>query len=282
MAARAVVIIPAHDEVALIGGTLRALLADLPAGRRDVVVVANGCADDTAAVARTFEGVRVIELPEASKALALTVGSRVLDGLPRVQLDADCAIAGRDVLLLVEALAEPGVLAAGPARRLDTAGASWWVRGYYRVWERLPGVREGLYGRGVIALSAEGQERVDALPRVQSDDLAISEVFGPGERRVVPQAVVTIRVPRNARDLVRRRVRVATGNHQADRLGIRRPTSRTSVPTLAALARSDPRLLPALGVFLTTTVLSRLLSRGAVRRGDYTTWLRDESSRLAG
>ena len=119
-------------------------------------------------------------------------------------------------LRLVRALDEPGVLAAAPARHLRTARSSWWVRGYYRVWERLPGVRDGLYGRGVIALSPEAQRRIDLLPPVLSDDLAISEAFTPGERRVVPEAVVTIRVPRTAADLIRRRVRVATGNREAD------------------------------------------------------------------
>jgi len=277
--ASASVIVPAHDEAALLGATLRALLSDVEAGALEVVVVANGCGDDTAALARSVPGVRVLEIAEASKAAAVAVGNEVARTFPRVHLDADCVIAGPDVLRLVRAVTEPGVLAAGPARRLDTAGASWWVRGYYRVWERLPGVRAGLYGRGVVALSAEGQRRVDGLPRVQSDDLAISEAFAPEERRVVPEAVVAIRVPRTARDLLRRRVRVATGNHQADRLGIRRPGSSTSPRTLARIARREPRLLPALTVFVTTALAARALAQGAVRRGDYTTWLRDESSR---
>lgn len=284
--APASVIIPAHDEAALIGETLRTLLAGVPAGELEVVVVANGCHDDTAALARSVPGVRVLEIAEASKAAAVAVGNRASGTFPRVHLDADCAMAGRDVLRLVRALDAPGVLAAGPTRRLDLRGSSRWVRGYYRIWELLPGVGEGLYGRGVIALSAEGQERVEhliaGLPRVQSDDLAISESFAPGERRIVPDAVVSIRAPHTARDLIRRRVRVTTGNHQADRLGLRRRTSQTSVRTLVRIARQEPRLVPHLAAFVSTALVARLLARGAIRRGDYTTWLRDESSRVAG
>jgi len=50
---RFVVVIPAHDEAALIGATVRSVLAnDYPARLRDVVVVADNCTDDTAACAR--------------------------------------------------------------------------------------------------------------------------------------------------------------------------------------------------------------------------------------
>jgi glycosyltransferase involved in cell wall biosynthesis len=279
--ATASVIIPAFDEAAVLGQTLHALLLDVEPGTLDVVVVANGCTDDTAAVARAIRGVRVVEIAEASKATAVAVGNRAALTFPRVHLDADCTIPGSDVVSLARALDAPGVLASGPMRHLDTTGASWWVRGYYRVWERLPGVRAGLYGRGVIALSQDGQARVDALPRAMSDDLAISEAFAPAERRIVVGTTVTVRVPRTAADLIRRRVRVATGNHQADDLGVRRPGSRTSVRTLVRVTRHDLRLLLQIPIFVITTLVARTLSRRAVRRGDYTTWLRDESSRIS-
>lgn len=274
------VVIPAHDEAALLGGTLSTLLSDVEAGMLEVIVVANGCSDETASVALAVPGVQVVETPEASKAAAVALGNRVAGCFPRVHLDADCAISGTDVLRLVEALEQPGVLAAAPGRALDTTTASWWVRGYYRVWERLPGVRRGLYGRGVIALSQAGQERVDRLPCVLSDDLAISESFDDTERRIVLRASVAIRVPRTARDLIRRRTRVVTGNHQADVLALRRPGSATSGRTLLVLAAHDPRLVPWLPVFVATGLVARWRARAAVHRGDYLTWLRDDSSRI--
>jgi cellulose synthase/poly-beta-1,6-N-acetylglucosamine synthase-like glycosyltransferase len=56
------IVIPAHDESAGIGAMLDALLAKLPRGAtpRQVLVVADHCSDDTAAIARS-RGVRVIE-----------------------------------------------------------------------------------------------------------------------------------------------------------------------------------------------------------------------------
>jgi cellulose synthase/poly-beta-1,6-N-acetylglucosamine synthase-like glycosyltransferase len=55
----AVVLVPAHDEALGISAVLRAMRAGMPAGM-DILVVADNCSDDTAAVARAA-GARVIE-----------------------------------------------------------------------------------------------------------------------------------------------------------------------------------------------------------------------------
>src|SRR5258706_5027996 len=50
---RFLVVIPAHDESALIGDTVRSVLAsDYPASLREVVVIADNCTDDTVVEAR--------------------------------------------------------------------------------------------------------------------------------------------------------------------------------------------------------------------------------------
>lgn len=275
--ALASVVIPAHNEARGLRDNLTALLGGVPAGALDVVVVCNGCTDDTAAVARSVSGVRVLEIPEASKARAVEVGNRSTSVFPRVHLDADVAIDGPGIVRLVDALREAGVHAAAPVTHVPMAHSSWPVRAYYRVWHELPHVRDGLFGRGAVAVTAEGQARIDALPMLMNDDLAMSEAFGIGERRVVPGSVVTVRPPRSVADLVRRRTRVATGNAQYDGAGGRR--SSTSLPTLVRLGLRDPRVGLRLPVFLGITLRARWGARRAVRAADYTTWLRDESSR---
>nr|WP_193608119.1 glycosyltransferase [Nocardioides lijunqiniae] len=276
--ARVSVVIPAHDEASVIGANLRALLDGTEPGRLEVVVVCNGCTDDTADVARGVDGVRVVEIPEASKAHAVQVGNRCATAFPRVHLDADVTISGADVLRLAAAL-DHGVHAVAPVRALPLGRASWPVRSYYRVWERLPQVRRGLFGRGAIALSEEGQRRVDALPRVMSDDLAISEAFEEAERRIAGDATVVVHPPLTTADLLRRRVRVVTGNAQATGLGIRHRESVTTPAVLLTMVLRDPSLALHLPLFLGIGLLARTRSRRAVRTGDFTTWLRDESSR---
>jgi hypothetical protein len=170
------------------------------------------------------------------------------------------------------------VLAVAPARSVPTEHSSWPVRAYYRVWQALPTVRSGLFGRGAFCLTAEGQTRVSsAAASLMNDDLVASELFTSAERRVVTDATVVVRPPRTVKDLVRRRIRVATGNAQADAHGARHGS--TSFSDLLMLGLRQPAIGLRVPVFMTVTLVARMLSRRAVRTGDYTTWLRDESSR---
>jgi glycosyltransferase involved in cell wall biosynthesis len=59
---RELIIIPAFNEERNIGAVLAAIASDAPG--YDVVVVNDGSADATSSIARSFPGVRVIDLPE--------------------------------------------------------------------------------------------------------------------------------------------------------------------------------------------------------------------------
>ena len=274
------VVIPAHNEAETISRSLAALRRGVGAAELDVVVVCNGCTDATAEVARRADPLaRVIEIPEPSKAAAVRAGNRATDIFPRVHLDADIELTGAAVLELLAPIRDGQALATAPLRAMPRDGCSRWVRWYYDVWEALPQVESGLFGRGVVALSERAQARVSALPAMMSDDLGMSDAFTDDERRVVPGAVAVVRLPRTLRDLVRRRIRVATGNEQAERAGVRRGSSRTTVRTLASLAVARPELAPRLPVFASVYLAASVGARRAVRAGDFTTWRRDESSR---
>ena len=274
------VIIPAHNEAATIGRNLRALRDGMGSDDLDVVVVCNGCTDLTADVARHADPLaRVIEIPQPSKAEAVRVGNTATDVFPRVHLDADIELHGSAVRQLLDPITRDHVLATAPRREVPRDGCSRWVRWYYDVWESLPQVESGLFGRGVVVLSEQAQARVAALPPVMGDDLAMSDSFSGEERRVVAGAVAVVRPPRTVGDLVRRRVRVATGNAQAGRLGVRRPASRTSVRTLLGLAVGRPGLALRMPVFVAVHVAAQIGARRALRSDDFTTWQRDESSR---
>jgi hypothetical protein len=280
MAALASVVIPAHNEERVIGPTLRSLQRGLGAHELDVVVVCNGCTDRTAeTVRREFPRARVVEIPEPSKVAAVAAGNAVSRAFPRVHLDADIRLSGTSVVTLVETLVREDVHAVAPARLMDRTGCSRLVAWYYDVWEQLPQVRDGLFGRGVYALSEQGEARVSALPHLMSDDLAVSDAFDPVERRVVPTATARVVPPRHARDLVRRRVRIVTGGVQAEAAGFRDAASVTRFSTLVGVCRRSPLLALKMPVFLAIGLVARLQARRAVRAGDFHTWLRDESSR---
>ena len=129
---------------------------------------------------------------------------------------------------------------AAPSRTMPRTGVTLLARWYYDVWEALPTVRSGLFGRGVLAVSRDGARRVAALPEMMADDLVLSEAFAPAERVVVHDVAVVVHPARTLRDLVRRRARVTTGNVQADRAGLRGAEARTSLGDLWQVVRERP------------------------------------------
>ena len=87
------VIIPAHNEQAVIRRSLESLTCGSQPGEVEIIVVANGCTDATADAARAFApAVRVIETPIASKIHALNLGDQAASGFPRFFIDADVVL----------------------------------------------------------------------------------------------------------------------------------------------------------------------------------------------
>ena len=84
------IVIPAHNEASIIERTLRSILSCKLDRELEIIVVANGCTDDTAARARAVPGpITVIETPIGNKVHALNLGDREARHFPRAYLDAD-------------------------------------------------------------------------------------------------------------------------------------------------------------------------------------------------
>ncbi|MDQ1581759.1 MAG: hypothetical protein QOD05_2534 [Microbacteriaceae bacterium] len=274
------IIVPAHNEVRGLARLLPALLAEADPGEFRILVVCNGCTDDSAECARQFgPDVEVIELAAASKAAALEAGTALVSDFPVVFIDADVLINSSAVRALASFLERPGMLAAAPKRKLDRTAVSRPAAWYYDVWERLPQVRTGLFGRGVIAMSEKGLRRVSSLPQFISDDLAYSEAFEPSERGVATDAEVTVWPARTWRALLNRRIRVVQGTREYADQAKHPSTASTSAGTLLSIVRSEPSMLFRLPLFVGTALIARaiLTVRGRGRRE----WARDETSRTA-
>ncbi len=264
------VVIAAHNESAVLGSCLDAVTA---AGV-EVIVVANGCVDDTAAIARA-RGVQVIELAEASKARALNAGDAAATTFPRFYVDADIVLSPNAIAEITKAMAATGALAAVPRRELELAGRPLLVRAYYAIHRRLPAMREGLFGRGVIAVSETGRARFDRFPELTADDLFLDSQFGLDERIVADAAASVVRTPVRSRDLVRRLARVRAGNAVMRAAG---PHVRRARPLswLTDVVARAPWLAPAALGYVTVVVLAQRQARRGGDRG----WARDESSRV--
>lgn len=185
------VIIPAHNEAAWITPCLDALFAstgDLP--QIEVLVVANGCSDDTAEQARSRRPVsnwelRVIETDTAGKLHALNTADRTARGAIRIYLDADVRVSPPLVRALLSALdpAEPRYATGTPH---VTGAISMASRAYARFWSRLPFVKEGTPGFGVFAVNAAGRALWDDWPDIIADDMFARLQFSPAARVRVP------------------------------------------------------------------------------------------------
>jgi glycosyltransferase involved in cell wall biosynthesis len=273
------VIVPAHDEGPRISRCLESLLAGPDASALDIVVVANGCSDDTAARARAVApDARVVEIDAASKSRALNVGDAMARHFPRVYLDADMQIDAAGIRRLVAALGGP-VEAAGLRSRMVTDHSSALVRSYLRVWSRLPSVYDGLVGNGVIALDARGRSRFTRFPDAMGDDFFLDRLFEHDAKRVLDGGGEVL-APVGVADLLRRKVRVFAGNRQVAAL----PSSNAGPgggTGWLSVVRHDPRRIGDAVVFVAISVMAKLATRRALRAGDIG-WTRDDSRAAEG
>ncbi|WP_052591002.1 glycosyltransferase [Luteipulveratus mongoliensis] len=260
------VLIAAHNEGHTIGPCLDRLLGDGRDTHLDVVVAANGCSDDTADQARR-RGVTVVDLPSPGKAAALNAAEARATGFPRVYLDADISLSSADLRLLIAPLDRVGahgtvVLAAVPRRAIDAHGATRPVRMYFDINARHPAYRDGLFGRGAIAISEKGRRRFTEFPLLVADDLFLDSQFSAAEKVEVAQVESVVETPRTVPDLLRRLARVRRGNSElrsAESEGDVRP--RSSLSWLSAEVRRQPGLAPSAMVYVGLTLAAQVQAR---------------------
>lgn len=278
------VVIPAHNEALVIRRCLDALFVGFAPGELEVVVVCNGCADDTAVQARSSgHNVRVMELEAASKPAALRAGDRVVLEFPRLYLDADVVLPGSSARVLLERL-RAGAVAARPPIRYESSGASAPVRSYYRARSQVPAVLGSLWGGGVYGLSQEGRSRFDVFPDLLADDLWAHRRFDDGEVEIVDCEPVVVMVPRRTRDLMRllrrsERAKAEMASHRDERGP---QTSPSTLPDLRRAAAAGPGAALDAATYTAFAAGARLAFALARVSSDPLAghhWERDESSR---
>ena len=125
--ATAVIIVPAHNEAAILGERLSALKQS--AGRFRILVVADNCTDSTAEIGRCV-GVEVIERSDSErrgKGFALDFARRYLQPEPPdvvLIIDADCAMDAKSIELLIKRCAQVGSPCQATNLQLPSPAAS--------------------------------------------------------------------------------------------------------------------------------------------------------------
>lgn len=280
------VIIPAHNEANVIARCLKTILADAPPDGLEILVVCNGCTDDTAARVKAVSPmVRVIELDQGSKPLALNAGNAEAAHAIRLFVDADTRVSFQALAALAGVLRRGEAKAASPALEVDLSAVSFPVRAYYRVWLQLPYVLDNMVGSGVFGLSPEGMAMIGEFPPIIADDEYVRTRFASSERCLLRQdeqgraVFFTIFPPRTLWSMIRVESRQRAGVAQLHERYPSGETRRmTTWPALFATLRKGASLVD-LACFLLVKGAGRLhFQFSRLRKLDHR-WLRDDTSR---
>lgn len=207
------IIIPAHNEASVVARTLNSILANKLDRPLQIVVVANGCTDETASVVRGFAPkVELVETPVGSKVHALNLGDRVAKYDLRAYLDADIELSDNALQSVVDAFKDPTVRLAMPRAKHTYRGKNPFLAGYYNLWRSLPYVRKGAMGGGFYAIDKELRSRFREFPALTADDKFMRNLAKPHERRVVENCHATVTMPQSFADLLKVKTRWTYGN----------------------------------------------------------------------
>ena len=281
------VIIPAHNEENVIARCIETVLRGAPARHRmQLIIAANGCHDDTVAIARrTSPDAVVLDLPQGSKTIAMNEAARLATAFPRIFLDADIQCEYRALAALAAELNKPGVMAASPQLRMDLSRSSFLVRAYYRVWLTQPYVTQAMVGSGCFGLSKAGYAQIGDFPPITGDDVWVYSRFNASERRSVSHdgdgvpVWFTVSPPRRIVDQIRVETRRRLGNEQLLALyPAPHFTGSNSAGDLRAALRGGATVMDV-GIYLTVKLITRLRARWAKRRSKAIVWERDLAAR---
>ena len=286
---RVTVIIPAHDEAQALPHCLSSLLDQEFDGSMRIVVVPNGCEDETAEVARSFatkaneRGIELLvaELSEGCKPKALNQGDVLaLPESARVYLDADIRLSRNAIAAVARELQEgTGIHLCAP-RVTIAPPRSLATRAYVKVWSSVPYIREDVIC-GFFAVSAEGRRRWDKWPVIIADDKFARMHFAPNERKVAKDATFTIQMPEGLRELIKVRTRWTRGNIE---LGMVYP--HLMQRDKGRILRTVPTMMCNVRLWASVPVFALIYAVGGyqafrTRHANLTKWERSNGSRAA-
>ncbi|MEM6902981.1 MAG: glycosyltransferase [Pseudomonadota bacterium] len=212
------IIMPAFNEAAVIGRTLEHLIDDgvsnaLKSGAWQLIIVANGCRDNTVEIIRQgWPDVTILELAQASKTAALRAGAALATGPAWVVMDADIDVRPSDIKALVAGLDAEAAVAAIGQFQPNTATAGYLVRLFYAAWRHHPYFDGGKFG-GCYALKASDTGHLlETIPDLTNDDEWIAREVAKLGKTSETKAQIRTNAPRGLGDLIRVRRRIYRGN----------------------------------------------------------------------
>jgi len=222
------VVIPAYNEAAGIAATIRSVVASRYRGRIEVIVVDDGSADGTAAIARSLgiPHVRVISQPNSGKPGALNRGIAEARSDILILVDGDTIFQADTIGRLIAPLAAADIGAVSGNTKVGNR------RGFLGGWQHLeyvmgfnldrrlfdmlgtiPTVPGAIGAFRRAALAAVGGASTDTL--AEDTDLTMALCRSPWRVVYAPGAIAWTEAPASLRQLWRQRYRWSYGTMQA-------------------------------------------------------------------
>ncbi|MFL5297936.1 MAG: glycosyltransferase family 2 protein [Phenylobacterium sp.] len=241
------VLIPAWNEAAQLPGLVDSLLAQEGVSM-EAVVVANGCTDATASIARSYcaqfaangHSLAVLELARQSKPAALRAGDLALRGFPRAYVDADAKLSPSALVHVAAALDTDEPRLAAPRIRFATSEKK--LRRLVSFLEKASPFADEVVGGGFYAVNRAGRCRWEDFPDLISDDGFVVSAFAGHERILVNSAWFQVRFPSEER-LIPVLARWEVGLHELRRQTGRRPPGARPWRVALQVAK-NPRTFP--------------------------------------
>ncbi len=275
-------IIPAYNEANLLTRTIDYVLGDNELQNCEIIVVCNGCKDNSIEVLTRYQKdnqnvlnsksivLKVIDEQKPSKTHALNIGMKDAAAENVVLLDADILVSGACIQELVKVLKEKALLALSPAIEFDTGDSSSAVKRYFNVSENSKYNKE-LRLSNVIALSAIGRQAVGDFPEVIADDEYLRRQLKFNEYAVLRTHSYAFKTPKDMFNLISVLSRVERGNMQLNKIGVHAKENTTGTQeSTSFLDRS---------IFVVVKLIAKTLAWLQYHFGNNSKWQRDESTR---
>lgn len=276
------IVIPAHNEEAVIGRCLERILQGARPGEVEIIVACNGCSDRTAEIAASYGPmVRVVETTTASKIAALNLGDETAEFFPRIYIDADVSVSINALRRTAMKLRHGRFLAASPAVHWDLSRSSWAVRAFYSVWKYQPYFDNGRLGAGLYAVSEQGHRRITPFPAITADDEYVRRRFQDSER-ITSEGVFTVTPPRTLTDLIKIKTRSRRGTQELVRKypNLVQETTSSRMELLRRIA-VRPWLWLAAPIYAFVVMMTAIKTRQSMKKQQPVVWERDLSSRTS-
>jgi cellulose synthase/poly-beta-1,6-N-acetylglucosamine synthase-like glycosyltransferase len=200
------------------------LALDWPAGALNIVVVCDGCSDDSAAIARTFaaRGVAVIESPQRrGKSACVNDGIAIADGELLLMTDVRQRVERDALKALAANFADPNVGVVGGELRFEDATTGF-AAGLNAYWRYETAIRSAESASGSVvgvsgALYAMRRSAFEPLPEgtVLDDVLVPMRAVREGYRVILePTAIAWDQASASSTQEQRRKIRTLAGNFQ--------------------------------------------------------------------